>query len=162
MGGSPEPRAGFGLSDLPSAMGLPVMVAPHVRSEVADPGLAGWPAAVRAEIGDRVIRIDAATDRGCVGKHIGGIAQQELFAKTGRNLVTIDRDVSSRQVNDWFQVDGAPGPKQSAQLTEYDRTDVLDAADSGAGHQRFGGEMHVDHYTWPRAVWVERRRRDLE
>jgi hypothetical protein len=70
------------------------VVAAYVRSEVADPGLPGRPALIGAEISYGVINIDAAAHRGGVRKHIGGIAELQLLAEPGRNLVALHRDVS--------------------------------------------------------------------
>ena len=75
-------------------MGFVVVVAPYVGSEVPDPGLTGRPAFVGAQVGDGVIDIDRAADCGGVGKHVGGVAQLELFPKPGRNFVCVDRGVA--------------------------------------------------------------------
>jgi len=40
------------LSDLPCGVSLQSVVVAHMGFEVADAGLAGWPAAVGAEVGD--------------------------------------------------------------------------------------------------------------
>jgi hypothetical protein len=93
------------LSDLPAAVRLLVVVAADVWSEVAEPGLAGRPAAVRAQIRDGVINVDGSADSGGVGKHISRVAQLELFAEAGGDFVGVDWGVSGWQVDDWFQVD---------------------------------------------------------
>ena len=71
-----------------------IVMAPYVGSEVADSGLARWPAAVRAQIRDGVVDVGAAAHSGGVGKHISGVAQQDLFAQLRRDFVAVDRDVS--------------------------------------------------------------------
>jgi hypothetical protein len=50
-------------------------------SEVADPGLAGRPTLIGAEVGDGVIKIDAAAHTGGKRKHVGRVAQLQLFAE---------------------------------------------------------------------------------
>jgi hypothetical protein len=89
-----EPGAGFGLSDLPAVVGFDPVVVAGVGSEVPDPGLAGWPAFVGAQIRDGVVDIGGAADGRGVGKHVGGVAQLELFPKPGRNFVAVDRGVA--------------------------------------------------------------------
>ncbi len=64
------------------------------RSEVTDPGLAGRPASVGAEVGDGVIKVDAAAHRGGVGEHVGGVAEVQLLAEPRRDFVTIHRGMS--------------------------------------------------------------------
>jgi hypothetical protein len=71
----------------------PVVVA-GVGSEVADAGLAGWSALVGAEVGNGVIKLDQPAHCGGVGEHVGGVAELELFAEPGRDLVAVDRGVA--------------------------------------------------------------------
>ena len=59
-------------------------------------GLAGRSAFVGAEVGDGVIKVDAAAYRGGVGEHIGGIAELQLLTQPGRDLIAIDRGVTGR------------------------------------------------------------------
>jgi len=51
VGGSPDPDAGEGLSDLPSAVGLDPVGEPGEGSEVPDRGLSRWSAVVGVEVG---------------------------------------------------------------------------------------------------------------
>jgi hypothetical protein len=80
--------------DLPAAVGFDPVVVAGVGSEVPDPGLAGRPTFVGAQVGDGVIDIDRAADCGGVGKYVGGVAQLELFPKPGRNFVAVHRGVA--------------------------------------------------------------------
>ena len=57
------------------------MVTADVGAEVAEPGLAGRPTLVWAQVGNRVVHVDGSADRGGVGEYVGGIAQQQLFAQ---------------------------------------------------------------------------------
>ena len=70
------------------------MVAAHMGAEVADAGLAGRSAAVRAEVGDGVIKVCAAADCGGVGEHVGGVAELQLLTEPGGDFVAVDRGVS--------------------------------------------------------------------
>ena len=79
----------FGLSDLPAGMGFVSVVAPNMWSEVADPGLPGRPTLVGAAIGDGVIQLHATAHPGRIGKHIGRVAQLQLFAKPRRDLIAV-------------------------------------------------------------------------
>jgi hypothetical protein len=148
------------LSDVPPAVGFEVVTTAGIRSEVADPGLAGRPAAVEADIGLGVINIDTATDRSRVGKHIGRVPQQDLLTQTGRNLVAVDRIVTGRQVNHRFQVDRAPVPEHSAQLAEQYRPHLFNPGHPASGAQRLLTEMDIDDDPGPGPLWVERRRGD--
>jgi len=65
-----------------------------VGSEVADAGLAGRATLVGVEVGDGVVKVEAAADRGGVGEHVGGVAELELFAESGRDFVAVDGGVS--------------------------------------------------------------------
>jgi hypothetical protein len=56
--------------------------------------LAGRATLIGAEVGDGVVKVDAAGHRGGVGEHVGGIAQVELFAEPGRDFVAVDRSVA--------------------------------------------------------------------
>ncbi len=78
---------------LASPIGFVVVVAADVGSEVADSGLAGRPAAGGAEVGDGVIHVEAAAHRSGVGKHVGGVAELELFAEPGGDFVAVDREM---------------------------------------------------------------------
>jgi hypothetical protein len=84
------------LANVPAAVGLVAVVAADVGSEVADLGLAGRPALIETPIGDGVIQVQAAAHRSGVGEHISRVAQLQLFAKPGRDLITIDGNVSGR------------------------------------------------------------------
>jgi hypothetical protein len=86
-----------------------------VGSEVPDPGLAGWPAFVGAEVGDGVVDIDRAADCGGVREDVGGIAQQDLFAEAGGDFVCVDRCVAGSEVDHWFHADAAMITEQEAQ-----------------------------------------------
>ena len=82
------------MSNLPAAEGFePVMVA-DMWSEVSDPGLAERPTLVGAEVGDGVVKVDAAADCGGVGEHVGRVAELELFAEPRGDFVAVDRGVS--------------------------------------------------------------------
>ena len=48
---APEPGAGFGLGDLPAAVGFDPVVVAGVGSEVPNSGLAGRPAFVGVQVG---------------------------------------------------------------------------------------------------------------
>ncbi len=89
-----------------------VVVAADVGSEVADSGLAGRAALVGPEVGDGVVKVDAAAHRGGIVKHIGGVAELELFAKPGGDFVAVDRDVSGGQIDHRFQADAARAAEQ--------------------------------------------------
>ena len=82
------------MSDLPAAEGFVPVMAPYVRSEVADPGLAGWPTLVGAEVGNRVIKIDPAAHCGGIREHVGGIAELQLFAEPRGDFVAVDGGMS--------------------------------------------------------------------
>ena len=104
------------MPDLPAAVRLLVVVAADVGAEVAEPGLAGRAAFVWAQVGDGVVEVDGAADGGGVGEHIGRVAQLQLFAEAGRDLVGIDWGVPGWQVDDRFQMDGAPPPSSIRSL----------------------------------------------
>jgi hypothetical protein len=72
------------------------VVVAGVGSEIRDPGLAGRSTLVGAEVGDGVIHIDQPAHRGGVGEHIGGVAELQLLAEPGRDLVAVDRGVAGR------------------------------------------------------------------
>ena len=76
-------------------------------SEVPDPGLARRPTLFGIQIRDGVVDIDRAAYRGGVGEDIGWIAQQDLFAEAGRDLVGIDRYMAGGEVDDRFHTDAA-------------------------------------------------------
>ena len=143
-------------------MRLLVVVAADVGSEVAEPGLAGRPAAVRAQIRNRVVYIDGSADGGGVGEHISGIAELELFAEAGGDFVGVDWGVPGGQVDDRFQVDRTVVAEQQPEPVEQDRADVFDAGHTGAGGEGFGAEVHIDHCAGPGPFWPERRRQDLQ
>jgi hypothetical protein len=147
---------------VPSAVGFEVVTTAGIRSEVADPGLAGCPTTVWAEVGDGVINIDTATERGRVGKHIGRVPQQDLLTQSGRNLVAVDGSVSGRQVNHRFQVDPAPVPEHSAQLAEQHRPHLFNPGNPASGAQRLLTEMDIDDDPGPGTLRVERRRGDRD
>ena len=63
------------MSDVPAAVGFDVVVVSDVGSEVADSGLAGWPAAVGTQVRDGVVGVDVAAYGGGVGEYVGGVAQ---------------------------------------------------------------------------------------
>ena len=86
-----------------SGRGFWSVVAADEGAEVADPGLAGRAAFVGAEVGDGVVEVDAAADGGGVGEHVGGVAEQQVFAEPGRDLVAVDRGVVG-QVDHRFQL----------------------------------------------------------
>jgi hypothetical protein len=90
-------------------VGFVVVVAPYVGSEAPDPGLTGWrqPAFVGAQIRDGVVDIGGAADGRGVGKHVGGVAQQDLFAEAGRDFVAVDRGVAGSEVDHRFHADAA-------------------------------------------------------
>jgi hypothetical protein len=94
VGCSPEPGAGFWLADLPAAVGFDPVVVADVGSEVPDPGLAGRPAFVGAQVGNGVVDSDRAADRRGLGEDVGGVAQQDLFAEAGGDFVCVDRCVA--------------------------------------------------------------------
>ena len=143
-------------------MRLLVVVAADVGAEVPEPGLAGRPAAVRAQIRDGVINVDGSADRGGVGKHISRVAQLELFAEAGRDFVGVDWGVPGGQVDDRFQVDRTVVAEQQPEPVEQDRADVFDAGDAGAGGEGFAAEVHINHCAGPGPFWPERRRQDLQ
>jgi hypothetical protein len=82
------------LPDLPAAEGFVPVMAPYVRSDVADPGLAKRSTPIGVELGNRVVKDDAAAHRGGVRKHIGRIAEFQLLTKPGRDFVAVDWGVS--------------------------------------------------------------------
>src|SRR5512132_2144822 len=135
---------------------------PYVGSEVPTPGLARWPAAVRAQIRDGVVDVDAAAHCGGIGKHISGVAQQDLFAQLRRYFVAVEGDVSGGKVDHRFQADRAAVPEQGVELTQHDGADVFDSGDTGARCERFGGEMYIDHGAGTRPRRVERRWGDVQ
>jgi hypothetical protein len=69
---------------------------------------------VGAEVGDGVVKVDAAADCGGVGEHVGGITELQLFAEPGRDFVAVDRGMSGGQIDHRFQVDGAMLAEQAA------------------------------------------------
>ena len=75
-------------------MGFLIVMPAYARSEVADSGLAGRPTLRNTRIGDGVIHVDGTAHDIGVGEDVGGVAQQELFAQAGWDLVAVDRDVS--------------------------------------------------------------------
>ena len=93
-----------------SARWFVVVVPTYVRSQVADPSLAGRPTLVRTEVGDGVIKIDAAAHRSGIGEHVGRVAKLELFAEPGRDLVAVHRGVSGGQIDHRLQTDLAGSP----------------------------------------------------
>src|SRR3954452_21689239 len=99
-------------------MGFQPVMEAHVRSEVADPGLARRPTLVRIEVGDGVININPPAHRGGVRKHIGRIAQQYLFAERSGDLVAVDRYVPRRQIDQRLQADAATLTEQRSELAE--------------------------------------------
>src|SRR4029450_7457695 len=137
------------------------MVAPDIRSEVADPCLSRWTTPVGALVRDGVINIDAAADCGGIGEYIRWIAKLELFAETGRNLVAVDRAVSGGEVDHRSQVDCAAVAQQESQPAEQHRPGVLDSGDSGTGRDGLGADMHIDHGPRPCLFGIERRWCDL-
>jgi hypothetical protein len=51
--------------------------------------------------------------------------------------------------------------EHAAQPGEQDRADVLDPGDTAAGHEGFGGKVHIDHRPRPGPLRVEWRRHEL-
>ena len=84
-------------------------------SEVPDPGLAGRSTSVRTQVGDGVINIGGAADGGGGGKHVGGVAELELFAEPGGHFVAVHRCVASWQIDHRFHADAAVITEQEAQ-----------------------------------------------
>ena len=82
------------------------------------PGLAGRPAVVWAEVGNGVVHVDRSAEGGGVGEHVGGVAQQQLFAEAGWDFVGVDGGVSGGQVDHRFQADLAVPAEQRAQLAQ--------------------------------------------
>jgi len=78
------------LSNVPAAVGFEVVVSAGVGSKVADSGLAGRSPVVGIQVGDGVVDVHGAGDGCGVGKHIGGVAMQNLFAEAGRDLMVVD------------------------------------------------------------------------
>jgi hypothetical protein len=80
--------------------------------------LAGRPAFVGVQVGDGVVDIDRAADRGGVGEGIGWVAQQDLFAEAGRDFVGVHRCVAGGQVDHRFHTDTAMVAEDHAQLAQ--------------------------------------------
>src|SRR5215218_6898548 len=130
---------------------------PYLRAEVAEPGLTGRPTFGWAQVGNRMVHIDAAADRGSVGEHIGGVAQQQLFPQSRGDLIGIDWGVPGGQVDHRFQADVAPLTEQQPQPAEQYRADVFDAGNTTTGGERFGAQMYIDHRPRPGPLRPERR-----
>src|SRR4029453_18348169 len=118
-----QPGARFGLPDLPAAVGFVAMVTADVGSEVADPGLAGRPTLIRTEIRNRVILIHAAAHPGGIGEYISWVAQLQLFAAPGRDLITIHGGVSGGQIDHRLRADPSAVAEHHPQPTQQDRAD---------------------------------------
>ena len=100
--------------------------------------------------------------RSGVGEHVGGVAQQDLFAQLGRDFVAVEGDVSGGEVDHRFEADAAVFSEHGGELAQHHGTDVFGPADTGAGAERFGSHMHVDDGAGPGLLGVERRRDEVQ
>ena len=94
-----------------------------------------------------MVNVDAAAHCGGVGKHIGGVAELELFAQPGRDFVAVDRDVSGGQVDHRFQADAAAGRRAGwrADRSSTGPTSSTRAMPRAGALRASSADMHIDH-----------------